>query len=112
MIKQEYNKKDGSKGEIYKPEDKDEIVSNAKSVYDSPPKDIVVNRGTPKERVVKGVKNYGLSASWKGKDIFCKMTAGQKKYLDKVGDLTGKTILFESYDNKVYGGKSLGVRIK
>ena len=112
MIKQEYKKRDGSAGEIYKPEDKDEIVCNAQSVYESPPKDIIVNRGTSKERIVKGVKSYGISASWNGKDVFVKMTQGQKKYLDKVGDLTGKTIVFESYDNKVYGGKNLGVKIK
>ena len=56
--------------------------------------------------------SYGLSASWGGKDVFVKMTQGQKKNLDKFGDLTGKKIVFENYDNKTYGGKSLGVKIK
>lgn len=103
--------KDGKLYATYKPENKDEIVSLAKTTFKSEPRPTIVDKGTPRERAVN-ITRRGISATWNGKEIFVQLTEGQCKVLDKVEDLTGKTIVFENYKSKAGYGTLVGARIK
>ena len=111
MIQKEYTNKQGEKGIEYRPEDKDEVVSNSSVVYVSPARDVTIKKGTPKERTIP-MTTIGIYATWKGLDIFLKLTKGQKKNLDLRGDLLGKVLVFENYKNEAYNKTFVGVGIK
>ena len=111
MRQKEYTTKAGVKGVEYRPDDMDIVVSNASSVYEGEARKVTIRKGTPQERTIPMI-TYGLYVSWGGKDIFLKLTKGLKKYLDKCGDLLGKTIVFNLYKNKNYNKTLIGVTVK
>ena len=109
MKQTEFTKKDGSEGIEYKPEADDVIICKADSVYSSEPRAVIVDKDKETERAVN-IVTHGISALWNDKEIFCKLTEGQKKVLDKVEDLMDKSVKFENYESKNYG-TLVGARI-
>lgn len=93
---------DGKQGSRFELEDGDEVISRFEKVgSDSNP------------RIVKGkaviIENCYLGVLYNGQEITVKITGGQKKVLDKAGDLTGKTIKAHKYSNEY--GEFVGVRV-
>lgn len=105
MKTETYEKQDGTKGERYIPEEGDEYTAKYEKVGEN-------QRAANVKGKPKIITNYFLGVKTKdGKEISIKMTAGQKKALDKEGDLREKTITFEEYTHDKWG-KQLGARVK
>lgn len=102
MIETEFKRADGSKGFNYKPENGDEIICQASTIFVSQPRAVIVDKGKPTERAIN-IISRGISAKWNDKDIFCNLTEGQTKNLSKTPDLMGKKVVFENYENEKYG---------
>ena len=102
MKERKFERKDGTDGIEYKPENGDIIIAKADSVFESEPRAVIVDKGKDTERAVN-IVTYGINAEWKGKEIFCKLTEGMKKVLEKTSDLMDKEIKFENYESKNYG---------
>jgi hypothetical protein len=88
MKTETYKRNDGSEGTNYTPEVGDKFKARYSSV-----------------RTVKtGIyENHSLGVLTEdGKEIYLKITKGQKTSLEKAGDLTGRTIEFYAYSNE-YG---------
>lgn len=106
----EWTNKDGVTSYNYNPEKGDKVIALASSVYKSEPRPIIAYKGTPKERAVN-IVTRGITSKWNDKEIFCQLTEGQTKVLDKAGDLMNKTIEFTEYDSDKYG-KLVGARVR
>lgn len=104
MKQEQFVRTDGSKGTSYSLEAGDEVVARFSKVGE---KD---NAFVNSEGKAVPVKNYFLGVTWGDQEITVKITEGQKKVLDKQGDLQGKTIVAEEYANDY--GKQVGVRVK
>ena len=104
MKEEKYKAKDGKEGISYTPENGDEVVANVNSVFSR--ENLVIKDGKPLK-----IMSYGLQVTHDGETKFIKLTNGQRKVLDKVPDLMGKTIVFEEYTHKEWG-KLLGARVK
>ena len=110
MIVTEFDKKDGTKGERCKPENGDEIICEAESVYVGEPRPTIIDKGTKNERAVN-ITNRGISATYKGETKFITLTEGQSKVLKKEEPLTGKKVVFQNYTSEKYG-TLLGARVQ
>ena len=104
MKEEKYTKKDGQEGISYYPEEGDEVVADADSVFSR--ETLVVKDKKPLK-----IMNYGIQVIHNDETKFIKLTNGQRKVLDKVPDLKGKTIVFEKYTHKEWG-ELLGARVK
>lgn len=95
MKTEEYVTKTGEVGYTYVPQVGDEVIA------------VFGRVGSSK----KGeYENHFLKVKLKdNKEVTIKITAGQKKVLDKTEDLTGKTIVFEKYVK--YGKDQIGARV-
>lgn len=104
MKETKFKTKEGQEGVNYSLEDGDEVVSRFSEVG---------TRQNP--AIVNGkaviINNHFLGVTTKeGKEVTLKITEGQKKVLDKEGDLTGKTILGRKYTNDY--GDQIGASVK
>lgn len=104
MKSTEFEREDGTKGTAYQLEDKDRVVSRFKAVGTR--ESAFMDKKTKKP---KPVKNHFLGVTWEGKEITLKITAGQKKNLDKTPDLNGKTIVAYAYKNAY--GDQVGAKV-
>lgn len=100
-----FNRKDGTKGERFVPQNGDEFVSEFEKVGERENLTVVNNKAVK-------IMNYFLGIKDKdGKVYTITITGGQKKVLDKTENLKGKTIVFENYEHKTYG-TLIGARVK
>jgi len=104
MKKEEFDRKDGSKGYNYKPEVDDVVEAVADTIFSR--ENLIVKEG----KAIKIMK-YGLQVTLtSGEEVFLNLTDGQQKVIKKSEPLTGKTITFESYKNDF--GQQVGARVK
>jgi hypothetical protein len=98
-----YVRKDGTEGENYFGEPGDKYVSRFEKV------------GKNENAIVKDgkaiiIKSFFLGVTTpEGKELTLSLTQGQTKNLEKVEDLSGKTLEFTSYENEY--GKQIGVKV-
>lgn len=99
-----FTRDDGTEGKSYSLQAGDVVTSryNKVGVKSSATLDKETQKPIP-------IENYFLGVKWEGEDIVIKITKGQKKVLDKVGDLEGKQIKGVEYENEF--GKNVGVRV-
>lgn len=100
MKEEKFQKKDGSEGVKYTLEAGDKVVSR----FDK-----------PRSNTQGNYPNYSLGITHPEKgDIYVQLTPAQFEKLDKIGNLTGKTIEAYEYENeysKQKNTKYVGVKI-
>ena len=103
MKTDEFDRKDGTKGTSYRLEDGDKVVAMFDKVGSR--ENLIVKDGKPLK-----IMNHFLGVTYEDKEITLTVTGGQKKVLDKITDLTGKTIIAVGYENDF--GEQVGCRVK
>ena len=104
----EFTNKDGETSKNYKPEAGDEIIAVAESVYVSEPRAVIVGKDTDNPKAVN-ITTRGITATYKGEEIFAQLTEGHEKKLREFGNLAGKKIIFGEYFSKVANKNLVGI---